>query len=163
MSDRLLVVSATLLEVAPSLLRETGIAHEGAGPPGSLIEGSTGDFLITGVGQLLCGVHLTRALATGTYTQVLQVGIGGSFDPSLHRGTVVVVGGTVVVVEVVVVREIENDFDTLRWTVVAATDNVSRQVPLRPVFSTVFVSEQDPLALQVFLPFELVDTKEVNL
>lgn len=91
MSDRLLVVSATLLEVAPSLLRETGIAHEGAGPPGSLIEGSTCDFLITGVGQLLCGVHLTRALATGTYTQVLQVGIGGSFDPSLHRGTVVVV------------------------------------------------------------------------
>ena len=77
-------------------------------------------------------------------------------------GTVVEVV-VVVVVVVGVVREIESDFDTLRWTVVAATDNVSRQVPLRPVFSTVFVSEQDPLALQVFLPFELVDTKEVNL
>ncbi len=91
MSDRLLVVSATLLEVAPSLLRETGVAYEGVGLPGSLIEGSTCDFLITGVGQLLCGVHLTRALATGRYTQVLQVGIGGSFEPSLGRGAVAVV------------------------------------------------------------------------
>ncbi|MEY3506590.1 MAG: hypothetical protein RI898_1343, partial [Actinomycetota bacterium] len=64
---------------------------------------------------------------------------------------------------VVVVREIESDFDTLRWTVVVAIDSVSRQVPLRPVFRAVFVSEQDPLALQVFLPFEFVETKEVNL
>ena len=78
-------------------------------------------------------------------------------------GTVVVVVVEVVVVVVVALIEIENDFVTLRWTVVAATNNVSRQVPLRPVFSVVLVSEQDPVALQVFLPFELVDTKEVNL
>ena len=82
-------------------------------------------------------------------------------------GTVVEVV-VVVVVEVVgvvvgVVREIESDFDTLRWTVVVAIDSVSRQVPLRPVFSVVVVMEQDPVALQAFLPFELVDTKEVNL
>ena len=76
---------------------------------------------------------------------------------------VVVVVVEVVVVVVVVVREIESDFDTLRWTVVVAIDIVSRQVPLRPVFSVVVVMEQDPVALQVFLPFELVDTKEVNL
>ena len=76
---------------------------------------------------------------------------------------VVVVEVVVVVVVVVVVREIESDFDTLRWTVVVAIDSVSRQVPLRPVFSVVVVMEQDPVALQVFLPFELVDTKEVNL
>ena len=76
---------------------------------------------------------------------------------------VVVVVVEVVVVVVVVVREIESDFDTLRWTVVVAIDSVSRQVPLRAVFSVVVVMEQDPVALQVFLPFELVDTKEVNL
>lgn len=81
-------------------------------------------------------------------------------------GTVVEVVVVVVVVEVVVVvvvREIESDFDTLRWTVVVAIDSVSRQAPLRPVFRAVFVSEQDPVALQVFLPFELVATREVNL
>lgn len=91
MSDRLLVTSATLLEVAPSLLRETGVSHQGVGVPGTLIQGSRCDFLITGVGQLLCGVHLTRTLATGQYSQVLQAGVGGSFDVSLGRGTVVVV------------------------------------------------------------------------
>jgi hypothetical protein len=76
---------------------------------------------------------------------------------------VVVVEVVLVVVVVVALSEIENDFDTLRWTVVVAIDSVRRQVPLRPVFSVVFVSEQDPVALQVFFPFELVDTKEDNL
>jgi futalosine hydrolase len=91
MTLRTLVVAATTLEIAPLLLRETGTQFEGMGSPGSLIQGRSCDFLISGVGQLLCGVHVTRAVSAGAYDRVIQAGIGGSFDPLLEIGSVVVV------------------------------------------------------------------------
>jgi futalosine hydrolase len=91
MDSRTLVVAATTLEIAPSLLRETGTQYEGLGSPGALIQGRSCDFLISGVGQLLCGVHVARVVSARGYDRVIQAGIGGSFDSTLKIGSVVVV------------------------------------------------------------------------
>lgn len=92
MVSKILVVAATTLEISPTLSRETGAHCEGVGSPGTLHKGQSADFLISGVGQMLCGIHVARALSSGGYTQVIQAGIGGSFSAALPKGTVVVVG-----------------------------------------------------------------------
>jgi futalosine hydrolase len=87
-----LVVSSTLFEVAASVQREFGPAAEGMGAPGTVLEGKRCHFLITGVGQAACGVHLSRTLARRPYDRVIQAGIAGSFSPEVAIGSVVVVG-----------------------------------------------------------------------
>lgn len=86
-----LVVSATSLEVAPLIQREVGLRVEGAGTPGTLLSGERCDILITGVGQVACAAHVSRALMRGGYTRALQAGIAGSFTHDLPIGTVAVV------------------------------------------------------------------------
>ena len=86
-----LVVSSTLFEIAALIERETGRRAEGLGTAGTLTNGTWCDFLVSGVGPVACGVHVTRALATGRYDQIIQAGIGGSFVADLPIGSVVVV------------------------------------------------------------------------
>ncbi len=86
-----LVVSATALEVAPLVERETGTRLEGMGEPGSLVLGNRCDFLITGVGQVACAAHLSRVLMGRKYSGVVQAGIAGSFTPDIPIGSVAVV------------------------------------------------------------------------
>ena len=88
---RTLVVSATLLEIAPSVEREVGRNVDGVGAAGTVLRGKGCDFLITGVGQVACATHLSRTLATGSYDRVVQAGIAGSFTPKLPIGSVAVV------------------------------------------------------------------------
>lgn len=92
MVSKILVVAATTLEISPTLSRDTGAPGEGVGSPGTLFKGKSKDILISGVGQMLCGVHVARALSTGRYTQVIQAGIGGSFNAAYPKGAVVIVG-----------------------------------------------------------------------
>ncbi len=86
-----LVVASTQFEIAESITREAGLAVEGLGEPGTIIRGRRCDFLITGVGQLQCGVHVARALSATPYTLAIQAGIGGSFTPDLPIGAAAVV------------------------------------------------------------------------
>lgn len=86
-----LVVSSTLLEVAPIVEREVGVLGEGRGRAGALFKGKRTDFLITGVGPVPCAVYLTRILATGAYQRVVQAGIAGSFVHDIPIKSVVVV------------------------------------------------------------------------
>lgn len=87
-----LIVSATALEVAPLVERETGTRLEGMGEPGSLVQGNRSDFLITGVGQVACAAHLSRLLmGSKKYSRVVQAGIAGSFTPEIPIGSVAVV------------------------------------------------------------------------
>lgn len=88
----ILLVSSTLFEVGDLIYRESGERVEGLGVPGTLIKGKRCDILVTGVGQCLCGVHVTRALMQGGYSHIIQAGIGGSFTPEIPIGSVVVVG-----------------------------------------------------------------------
>lgn len=87
----ILIVSSTLFEVGDLIHRESRARLEGIGVPGTLIKGERCDILITGVGQCLCGIHVTRALARGKYTHVLQAGIAGSFVEEIPLGSVAVV------------------------------------------------------------------------
>ena len=86
-----LVVASTQFEVAESIKREVGVAVEGLGVPGTILRGKRCDFLITGVGQLQCGVHVSRALSGGSYSLAIQAGIGGSFTTDLPIGSAAVV------------------------------------------------------------------------
>lgn len=90
---KVLLVSATLLEIAP-LLARLGCpvpAGERLGVAGTRIRTDRCDVLITGVGQLQCAVHLTNALAAEPCDLVVQAGIAGSFTPTLGKRAVVVV------------------------------------------------------------------------
>jgi futalosine hydrolase len=88
-----LIVSATVLEVAPTaerLFAGAGIGS-GAGAPGTLIEGDGVDCIITGVGQMQCGIRLAEVLASRSYGMAVQAGLAGSFVPSIKKRDVVVV------------------------------------------------------------------------
>lgn len=86
-----LIVASTQFEIAESIAREVGMPVEGLGEPGTILRGKRCDFLITGVGQLQCGVHVARALAGAPYTLAIQAGIGGSFTSDLPIGSAAVV------------------------------------------------------------------------
>lgn len=88
-----LIVSATALEVAPALGRIFPGSPVGSGPgvPGTLLEGERADCLITGVGQMQCGIRLAGALAARRYGLAIQAGLAGSFSPSIPKREVVVV------------------------------------------------------------------------
>lgn len=86
-----LIVSSTLFEVAASLQREVGVSGEGVGTPGTVLEGKRCDFLVTGVGQAACGIHVSRTLARRSYDRVIQAGIAGSFSPEVPIGSVALV------------------------------------------------------------------------
>ncbi len=82
-----LLVSATVLEIAPTLARlfpQLDILH-GAGEPGTIFESDEIDCLVTGVGQMLCAASLAKRLASASYSVAVQAGIAGSFGPELPK------------------------------------------------------------------------------
>ena len=90
---KVLLVSATLIEIAPVLSR---LGHpvppgERLGVAGMCIHTDRCDVLITGVGQLQCAVHVTNALAAEAYDVVVHAGIAGSFTPTYGKRAVVMV------------------------------------------------------------------------
>ena len=96
---KILLVSATEFEVRPFLARFRGNGGGTfGGTAGSVASFSLGnrtlDCLITGVGQLQCGEHLTKHLAQKAarkqqYSMVLQAGLGGSFTDRFPKRCVV--------------------------------------------------------------------------
>ncbi len=71
---QILVVSATELEIAPFLARQSGV-----------------DTLLTGVGGHACLYHLQTHLQKKKYELVIQAGIAGSFSDELSLGETVLV------------------------------------------------------------------------
>lgn len=85
---RILIVAATRPEVEPLIARiEQPVAHH------RVLSGGFGahkvDVLLTGVGMVATAVWTTRALAIGGYDLALNLGICGSFSPSLPPAAVV--------------------------------------------------------------------------
>ncbi len=86
---KILVVSATALEITP-LLTSMNISAGGSFRFHSHTDGPLHlDFLVTGIGMMHCTFHLGEALARGSYDLVIQAGVAGSFDPAMPLGTVV--------------------------------------------------------------------------
>ncbi|MGL4955833.1 MAG: hypothetical protein ACRC9X_01485 [Bacteroidales bacterium] len=50
------------------------------------------EFRVTGIGLLPCVYNLTKLLLQNTYTYVFQIGIAGTFTPTLPLGSACVVG-----------------------------------------------------------------------
>jgi futalosine hydrolase len=91
---KVLVVSATQLELAPTLKRlGVSFSSASAGAVASVALGDVAqcDFLITGVGQFLCGVQLVQHLSAYSYDFVVHVGIAGSFTENVPKRSRVVV------------------------------------------------------------------------
>lgn len=91
---RVLLVAATAFEIAPALAR-AGVASApttSAVRPGEIVETEAFDLLITGIGQMQCATHISRALLTRMPEMVVQAGIAGSFTERLGKGAVALVG-----------------------------------------------------------------------
>lgn len=88
-----LLVSATILEVAPTLKRlfPSQVLPAGAGVPGTIFESDDVDCLVTGVGQMLCAAHLAKRLSNVAYSAAVQAGLAGSFSPELPKCSVALV------------------------------------------------------------------------
>ncbi|HTF05196.1 MAG TPA: futalosine hydrolase [Bacteroidia bacterium] len=88
----LLLVSATELEIAPLLgeLRFYSQKHDRL--KSYEFSGKSIDVLITGVGMTATAAWVAKTLAEQKYSEALNVGLCGSFDPKLQLGDVVKVG-----------------------------------------------------------------------
>jgi futalosine hydrolase len=86
---RLLVVSATDLEIAPLLTQLHPVAEGGPGNPPYTYRTHQVNVLITGVGMVATAAWCSRALATASYDLALNLGVCGSFDSTLAPGAVV--------------------------------------------------------------------------
>jgi len=84
-----LLVTATLFEIGPLLERLAPGRSPGLGVPGQILEFDKLTCLVTGVGQLQCGVHLAALLARETFSSVIQAGLAGSFREEYPKGSVV--------------------------------------------------------------------------
>lgn len=85
---RILLVSATIFEIAPLLkhLRETGQETEALHFQKDALQV---EVLITGVGLPLAAFALARRLAQEQYNLLIQAGVAGALDRSLPLGEVV--------------------------------------------------------------------------
>jgi futalosine hydrolase len=86
---RLLVVSATDLEIAPLLTQLHRAAEGGPGKQPYTYRAHQIDVLITGVGMVATAAWCSRALSTDSYHLALNLGVCGSFDSSFAPGAVV--------------------------------------------------------------------------
>ena len=87
--SRILIVTATAMEVAPLVA-----ALDRLGPRGPRIDSYRGhahdiDILTTGIGMVATAAWCSRALAHAPYDIALNVGVCGSFDPDLGLARVV--------------------------------------------------------------------------
>lgn len=83
-----LLVAATAGEVGPLMTRlGGGTSALGLGTPVPVTDRLS--VLVTGVGMVATAAACARALASGHYDMALNVGVCGSFSPSLSPGAVV--------------------------------------------------------------------------
>ena len=85
---RVLVVAATRPEVAPLISALTHAAGHNQVVSGTLGQHKI-DVLLTGVGMVATAAWCTRALAIGGYDVSLNLGVCGSFNPSMPPSSVV--------------------------------------------------------------------------
>ena len=85
---RVLVVAATRPEVAPLISALTHAAGHNQVVSGTLGQHKI-DVLLTGVGMVATAAWCTRALAIGGYDVSLNLGVCGSFNPSMPPASVV--------------------------------------------------------------------------
>jgi futalosine hydrolase len=82
---RILLVSATDLEIAPILSQLEG-ASSAARFTSGMHSGHSVDVLVTGVGMVATASRCAQALARNSYGLAVNVGVCGSFDPALTPG-----------------------------------------------------------------------------
>ena len=85
---RLLIVAATEPEIAP-LAARLRVREATARPAAGAFGGHAVDVLITGVGMVATAARTAHALSRQRYDLAFNFGVGGSFDPALHRRQVV--------------------------------------------------------------------------
>lgn len=83
-----LIVAATEMEISATL-RHLDAGWNSPAPRRFQKGTTTIDFCITGVGMVATTYAVTKALAQHHYDLVLQAGVGGAFDRSLHLGDMV--------------------------------------------------------------------------
>ncbi|MGH9144292.1 MAG: futalosine hydrolase [Vicinamibacterales bacterium] len=86
---RILIATATDLEVAPLLERMQSMPTDNTCVDTYACASHDIDVLITGVGMVATAAWCSRALSQWTYDFALNLGVCGSFDPFLEPGTVV--------------------------------------------------------------------------
>lgn len=86
---RILLVAATDPEIQPIVESLHQVSTQGPHMRRFALAGHEIDLLTTGVGMVATAVWCSRVLANGRYDLALNVGVCGSFDPSLAPGTVV--------------------------------------------------------------------------
>ena len=86
---RILIVTATRMEVAPLLAAFHQIAERSAKLTSHGYGAHDVDVLVTGVGMVATAAWCAHALARNTYDLALNFGVCGSFDRALPPGTVV--------------------------------------------------------------------------
>jgi len=85
----ILLVVATPGELAPIAAKFGAASVRDAALVRYTYAGHMIDALVTGVGMVATASHCSRALTRDAYDLALNVGVCGSFDPSLEPGTVV--------------------------------------------------------------------------
>jgi len=85
---RILVVAATRPEAAPLIAGLSNVAGHNQVITG-LVGSNKLDILLTGVGMVATAVWCTRALAIGGYDVALNIGVCGSFNPTMPPRSVV--------------------------------------------------------------------------
>lgn len=86
---RLLVVTATVAEVAPLVAALRRTAEREPRVTRYVHPGHDVDVLVSGVGMVATASWLSRALARERYDLALNLGVCGSFDRTIEPGTVV--------------------------------------------------------------------------
>jgi futalosine hydrolase len=86
---RILIVTATSMEIAPLIENIRYTSDGGLGVKAYTRAGHDVDVLITGVGMVATAAWCSHALARKRYDLVLNLGVCGSFDRALEPDTVV--------------------------------------------------------------------------
>jgi futalosine hydrolase len=86
---RILLVSATAAEIAPLEAELRCTTQRGPRAIGYTAHGHDVDVLVTGVGMVATATWCAHALARQQYDMAVNLGLCGSFDPSLSLGAVV--------------------------------------------------------------------------
>ena len=89
---KILLVSATELEIRPFLTRINQRKIENGYAENIELKGISIDVLITGIGLVFISHKLTKTLNKKRYDLVINAGIAGSFNKNLNIGEVVLVG-----------------------------------------------------------------------
>jgi futalosine hydrolase len=86
---KLLIVTATLMEVAPLVTVLDRLDNHGTRLVRCTAHEHDVDVLTTGVGMVATATWTSRTLAAGAYEAAINLGLCGSFDPALPVGCVV--------------------------------------------------------------------------